>query len=67
MAETSTSRELRAKRLQGLRNNAGQSSSWQTQLLDEIEEMKRDNQLLRQGYAMLKQEIEALKQERATV
>jgi hypothetical protein len=63
MAEVST-KELRANKLKGLRNNVGQTSAWQNQLLELVEELSRDTLILRQKVVSHEREIEALKQER---
>lgn len=63
MAEVST-KELRANKLKGLRNNAGQDSSWKMGMVEVVDELARENHLLKQGFLALKREIESLKQEK---
>lgn len=57
----------RQKTLNSLRLNANQSSAWQTQLLNFVEELNRDNLKLRAGYGQLKRELDTLKEERVVV
>lgn len=56
-------KEQRDKALSGLRINATQTTSWQISVVKLLEELNRDNLLLRSAYGKLVQEVEALKRE----
>ncbi len=54
-------KDQRERKLSGLRNNVGQATAWQNQLIELLDELNHDNLLLRRGHLQLKCDMDELK------
>ncbi len=66
-SKVTTKKELRANKLKALYNNAGQTTAWQTQALEFVGELNHDILRLIQHVAVLRREMDEMKQEKVSV
>jgi hypothetical protein len=67
MDTAKTKAEMRNSKLFNLRKQAGQTSAWQIQILEVVEDLARENVLFRREIVLLKTEVNDLKGEKVTV